>query len=806
MTGGNQSDMFGDEALPQESEVEAVAAATEVAEEVIAKASGKTFEFSPLPPLPEGDSVSLTQFSERAYLEYAMSVVKGRALPDVADGQKPVQRRILYAMREMGLTHDKKHVKSARVVGDVLGKYHPHGDSSAYEAMVRMAQDFSLRYPLMDGQGNFGSRDGDNAAAMRYTEIRLSAIAELLLSEIDMDTVDFGPNYDGAFKEPKLLPARLPFVLLNGASGIAVGMATEVPSHNLREVAQAAALAIRDKRCDDEAILACVHGPDLPGGAQIISSHAEIREAYRSGNGRLRLRARWTVEEQARGHWRVVINELPHGVSTKNVLEEIEVLTNPKVKAGKKTLSPDQVDDKALLLSVLDNVVDESDKSTPVRLVLEPRSSRLSVEELMSVMLAKTSLEVNLSINMVMLGLDGRPRQKGLVEVIREWAEFRIATLKRRTTFRLNQVNDRLHILEGRMVVFLNIDEVIRIIRESDDPKAALMERFGLSERQTEDILEIRLRQLARMEGIKIEAEIAQLQKERKRLERLLGSPAALREQAAKEVEEDAARFGDERRTLIQPAEKVTQATAQKKVSNDPFTVIVSQRQWVRARQGHGLDLSSVPFKEGDGLLAAFECRGPDQLVILTDAGKAINVAVSDLPSGRGDGMPLSSMVELGGSKIAQVFCGPEDSQVLISTSGGFGFTCQVKDMMGRNKAGKQFVTLDGAQLLPPALFQDQDADLWAVSSAGKVLGFPVAEMKSLTGGGKGVIVMGFSEEGETLAGVAVVAKGGELPAVTHTGRDIVLGPEKLGKAYGKRARTGKLLDIKGRVSRFNIV
>ena len=364
------------------------------------------------PPADGDDSLTLARFAQQAYLEYAISVVKGRALPDVCDGQKPVQRRILYAMRAMGLNHGSKHVKSARVVGDVLGKYHPHGDSSAYEAMVRLAQDFSLRYPLVDGQGNFGSRDGDNAAAMRYTETRLTPLAELLLSEIDMGTVDFVPNYDGAFKEPAMLPARLPMVLLNGASGIAVGMATEIPSHNLREVANAAVQLVRDPDLNDDALLACIHGPDFPGGGQIISSRDDIRDCYLSGRGSLKMRARWTVEELARGQWQVVVHELPHGVSTRKVLEEIGELTNPKVKANKKSLTQDQVQNKQLLLSVLDAVADESDKSQAVRLVFEPRTSKIDRDEFMRTLLAHTSMESNAPINLVMIGGDGRPRCK----------------------------------------------------------------------------------------------------------------------------------------------------------------------------------------------------------------------------------------------------------------------------------------------------------------------------------------------------------------------------------------------------------
>ncbi|CAG0992527.1 partial DNA topoisomerase 4 subunit A, partial [Anaerolineales bacterium] len=395
-----------DEAKPAEGE------APEITTSAGGSGGGGGRQFAPLPTLPDGDEVPIALYAERAYLEYAISVVKGRALPDVCDGQKPVQRRILYAMRQMGLTASSKHVKSARVVGDVLGKYHPHGDSSAYEAMVRLAQDFSLRYPLIDGQGNFGTRDGDNAAAMRYTETRLTPLAELLLSEIDMGTVDFVPNYDGAFQEPALLPARLPMVLLNGASGIAVGMATEIPSHNLREVAEAAVQLVRDPAIGDDALLACIHGPDFPGGGQIISSARDLRECYLSGRGSIKMRARWTVEELARGRWQIVVYELPHGTSARKVLEEIDELTNPKIKANKKSLSQDQVQNKQLLLSVLDAVADESDKSQAVRLVFQPKSSRQTQDELMNVLLAHTSLESSTPLNMTMIGLDGRPQQK----------------------------------------------------------------------------------------------------------------------------------------------------------------------------------------------------------------------------------------------------------------------------------------------------------------------------------------------------------------------------------------------------------
>ena len=459
-------------------------------------------------PSPVGeDYLLLGQYAERAYLEYAMSVVKGRALPEVSDGQKPVQRRILFAMRDMGLTAGAKPVKSARVVGEILGKYHPHGDSSAYEAMVRMAQDFTLRYPLIDGIGNFGSRDGDGAAAMRYTEARLSRITQLLLAEIGEATVDFRPNYDGSTQEPVQLPARLPFALLNGASGIAVGLACEIPSHNLREVADACLALLADEHLPDEALFALLPGPDYPGGGQIISPAADIHEAYRTGRGSLKARARWQIEELARGQWQMVVTELPPGVSAQRVLQEIEELTNPRVKAGKKALTQEQNQLKATVLAVLDEVRDESGKQAPVRIVLSPKSRTVSQQELAQTLLAHTSLETSVSINLTMVGLDGRPVQKSLRQMLQEWIAFRQATLTRRSQHRLGKAQERIHILQGRQIVLLNIDEVIAIIRESDEPKAALIARFALTQAQADDILDIRLRQLARLEAIRIDQE-----------------------------------------------------------------------------------------------------------------------------------------------------------------------------------------------------------------------------------------------------------------------------------------------------------
>jgi topoisomerase-4 subunit A len=780
-----------------EDEAKLVEVETPELEASAAGGSGGAKQFAPLAALPDGDDVPISLYAERAYLEYAISVVKGRALPDVCDGQKPVQRRILYAMRQMGLTHGSKHVKSARVVGDVLGKYHPHGDSSAYEAMVRLAQDFSMRYPLVDGQGNFGTRDGDNAAAMRYTEARLTPLADLLLSELDMGTVDFVPNYDGAFQEPAMLPARLPMVLLNGASGIAVGMATEIPSHNLREVASAAVQLVRDPSISDDALLACVQGPDFPAGGQIISSPRDLREGYLSGRGSIKMRARWTVEELARGQWQIVVYELPHGVSTRKVLEEIDELSNPKVKANKKSLSPEQVQNKQLLLSVLDAVADESDKSQAVRLVFQPKSSRQTQEELMNVLLAHTSLESSTPLNLTMIGLDGRPQQKSLPQIIREWVEFRLATVRRRSQYRLGQVNDRLHILAGRMVVFLNLDEVIKIIRESDDPKAALIARFELSDRQAEDILEIRLRQLARMEGIRIEKEIKQLEKEAKDLTRLLSKDSALREQVASEIDADALAYGDDRRTLIQEAQR---AAPVNNVIDEPVTVIISKKHWGRTRQGHGLDLSALPFKDGDGLLAKYECRTTDHCIVICDNGRVCSIPVNQLPSGRGDGVPLATLIELAsGAKIAHVLCGKADQHFLIATAAGYGFTATLGDMVGRTKAGKQFISVDKETILPPAPYTPSEQSLVAAAASdGRLLLFLLSEMKHLQGGGKGVIIMGLAD-GEELAAANVINQAkvevtGTTGAREHT---VKLSGENLQSYFGKRARGGKVVQAK---------
>ena len=745
---------------------------------------------------PEGEKLTLGDYAERAYLDYAVSVVKGRALPDVSDGQKPVQRRILFAMNEMGLASTAKPVKSARVVGDVLGKYHPHGDQSAYDALVRLAQAFSMRYPLIDGQGNFGSRDGDGAAAMRYTEARLTPIAKLLLDEIDMGTVDFMPNYDGSFQEPKLLPARLPFLLLNGASGIAVGMATEVPSHNLREVAAAAVAMIRDPKIDHARLAELIPGPDFPGGGQIISSQAEIAAAYETGRGSLKVRARWKIEDMARGQWQLVITELPPSTSGQRVLEEIEELTNPKIKLGKKALSPDQLQTKQTLLALLDTVRDESGRDAPVRLVFEPKSSRIDQTEFVNSLLAHTSLESNTSINLVMIGADGRPRQKGIGEILREWVGFRFTTVTRRTQHRLGKVNDRIHILEGRMIVFLNIDEVIRVIREADEPKQALMDRFSLSERQADDILEIRLRQLARLEAIKIEQELKELRSEKEKLEELLNSEAAMKRLLIKEIEADAKQYGDDRRTLIQPEKR---ATFEARVVDEPVTVVVSQKGWVRALKGHGLDPASFQFKAGDGIYAAFQARTPDMLIAWGSNGRVYSVPVAILPGGRGDGVPVTSLIELeSGSHLRHYFAASVEQPLLLASSNGFGFMAKLGDMVSRVKAGKSFMTIDeGATPLTPMPVLPGATQIACLSSNGRLLVFDIEEMKTLSGGGRGVILMALDAKETLRQALAVDARGLVLIGTGRGGkaRDEKLAGAALEAHVGKRARKGRAPD-----------
>jgi topoisomerase IV subunit A len=751
------------------------------------------------PPADPGDAITLAHYAERAYLEYALSVVKGRALPDVCDGQKPVQRRILYAMERMGLAFTTasgpKAVKSARVVGDVLGRFHPHGDQAAYDALVRMAQDFAQRYPLIDGQGNFGSRDGDGAAAMRYTEARLAPITRLLLDEIDEGTVDFIPNYDGSTQEPKQLPARLPFVLLNGASGIAVGLATEVPSHNLREVAAAAVALIKDPKLGDDEFAALIPGPDFPGGGQLISSAEDVRSAYRTGRGSLKLRARWKIEDLARGQWQLVVTELPHGTSAQKVLEEIEELTNPKVKAGKKTLSTEQQQLKTTVLGVLDAVRDESSKDAPVRLVFEPRTRSIEQQELINVLLAQTSLESSAPVNLTMIGADGRPTQKSLREVLSEWIAFRMTTVQRRSAHRLAKVLDRIHVLEGRQLVLLNIDEVIKIIRNADEPKPALIARFKLSDRQAEDILEIRLRQLARLEGIKIEQELKDLRTEQAKLQDIIDSPATLKRTVVKEIEADAKQFGDDRRTLIQEEKR---AVAEVKVIDEPVTVVVSLKGWVRALKGHEIEASAQAFKAGDALYGTFACRSIDTLLVFGSNGRVYSTPVSGLPGGRGDGQPITTLIELEtGTQPAHYFAGSATQTLLLANTGGYGLLARVGDLVSRQRGGKSFLALEADEKpLPPSL-ADGMAQVACLAMSGRLLVFGLDELKLQSNGGRGLTLIDL-EPKDALVSVAAFGQALQVLGTALRGgkpREDVLKGASLAAHAGKRARKGRAVE-----------
>ena len=746
------------------------------------------------------DILLLAPYAERAYLEYAMSVVKGRALPDVGDGQKPVQRRILFAMKEMGLAAHSKPVKSARVVGEILGKYHPHGDASAYDAMVRMAQDFTLRYPLIDGIGNFGSRDGDGAAAMRYTEARLTPIAELLLSELHQGTVDFVPNYDGAFEEPVALPARLPMVLLNGASGIAVGMATEIPPHNLGEVTAAAVALLKKPTLTTAELMEHIPAPDFAGGGHIITPAKDLLQLYETGKGSIRVRARYEIEKLARGQWRLVITELPPNTSAQKILAEIEEQTNPKPKSGKKQLNQDQLNTKKLMLELIDKVRDESDGEHPVRLVFEPKSSRIEPDNFINTLMAQTGLEGNVPANLVMIGLDNRPAQKNLKTILQEWLDFRVSTVTRRLQHRLEQVLKRIHILDGRMTAFLHIDEVIRVIREADEPKPELMAAFGLSEIQAEDILEIRLRQLARLEGFKLEQELADLREEEGYLKNLLADEGAKKKLIIKEMQADAKQFGDPRRTLVAEAERaaLTHTTA-----DEPVTLILSRQGWIRSRAGHGLDLSATAFKEGDELQQTLETRTVDPVVVLDTLGRSYTIDPAEIPGGRGDGVPLASLLELQpGASVLTMLAGQPQEHYLLAGSGGYGFIAKLGDLVGRVKAGKEVVKLEAGEtlLMPQPVRQsaliNPDCRLVLASVEKHLLAFPIGELKVMAKG-RGLQLMSLRGN-DTLQLTALVStpdfwvcSRGKRGA-THRERLRVQDIE------GKRGRKGRVLDVSG--------
>ena len=758
------------------------------------------------------NAAPIESHASHAYLSYAVSTVKARALPEIADGLKPVQRRILYAMGETGAA---AFTKCARYVGDVLGKYHPHGDSSTYEALVHMAQPFTMRYPLIDGQGNFGSRDGDSAAAYRYTEARLSRYAELMLDEIGEGTVDFQKNYDGKFDEPVLLPARLPFGLLNGSFGIPVGFSTRIPSHNLREVAKAAREIIWNPKIGIDDVLKILPGPDFPGGGQIISRPEEIRAAYETGRGSITMRACWTVENLARGQWQIVVTELPHGVSVRQVLEEIEALVNPRPSTGRKDVTQEQKRTRQFMLDLVESVRDESDRKSKLRLVVEPRSSRQSVDDTLAALLVHTSLETKIAVNMTWIGLDGLPEQKGMLDILREWTEFRVATVRRRTEFRLKKCEERLHIVQGRIKAFAHIDDIIKVIRASEDQaaaKEALRAKWKFSERQAQDIVDLRLGQLTRLDGIKLNDERKSLEAERDEFNRIIGSDKVLKGVVVRELEADAKKYGDDRRTIIESAER---AAVERSVVEEPVTVVLSRRGWVRARSGHGIDMATVSFKDGDERFLEAECKTTDQAVLLGRSGKVYTVDVAALPSGRGEGVPVNSLVASGNDEIGWMGIGAPDTLYLLNNSAGYGFVCRLGDMITRIKAGKDFMSVpEGARVLPAvrlgsAASPPPDAGkllVAALSSDARLLLFPLGEIVTRPNGGLGVQLIGLPD-GVELAALAITDGAALIVSGEKRGKAVAqtLSGAELQQHVGKRAQRGRVVAVKFKVNGLNV-
>ncbi|MCB1876781.1 MAG: DNA topoisomerase IV subunit A [Chromatiales bacterium] len=662
------------------------------------------------------ERLPLKTFTESAYLNYSMYVILDRALPHISDGLKPVQRRIVYAMSELGLSAAAKFKKSARTVGDVLGKFHPHGDTACYEAMVLMAQPFSYRYPLVDGQGNWGSMDDPKSfAAMRYTEARLTPYAQVLLSELGQGTVEWVPNFDGTLKEPAVLPARLPNILLNGATGIAVGMSTDIPPHNLREVAAACVRLLEDPKTTVAQLCEHVPGPDYPTSAEIITPRDELVRLYETGNGGIRMRARYEKE-----NGEVVITGLPYQTSGNRVLEQIAA----QMQAKK--------------LPMVEDLRDESDHENPIRLVIVPRSNRVDIEAMMSHLFATTDLERSYRVNLNLIGLSGRPQVKDLRGLLLEWLAFRIETVRRRLQYRLDKVLDRLHVLEGLLIAYLNIDEVIAIIRNNDEPKPVLMARFGITDRQAEAILELKLRHLAKLEEMKIRAEQAELDDERKRLEQILGSERRLKSLVKKEILEDAEKYGDERRSPI-VERKSAQALDPTELSpSEPVTVVLSEKGWVRAAKGHDIDPSTLGYRTGDGFLASAHLRSNQPAVFLDTTGRSYVVPAHTLPSARSQGEPLTGRVSPpSGASFVAVFGGQESQMLLLASDAGYGFIGTLADLMTKNKAGKAVLTLPkGARVLTPQRVEDlEGARVAIVSNEGRLLVFAASELPQMPRG-----------------------------------------------------------------------
>ena len=723
------------------------------------------------------EQIPLREYAERAYLDYSMYVVLDRALPFVGDGLKPVQRRIVYSMSELGLNAASKPKKSARTVGDVIGKYHPHGDSACYEALVLMAQPFSYRYPLIEGQGNFGSSDDPKSfAAMRYTESRLTPIAEVLLGELGQGTVDWVPNFDGTLEEPSWMPARLPHLLLNGTTGIAVGMATDVPPHNLNEVVSACVRLLDDPEASVAELCEHVRGPDYPTGAEIITAAADLRTMYETGNGSVRARATWSKE--ASGNF--VVTTLPYQVSPSKVIEQIAA----QMRAKK--------------LPWLEDIRDESDHANPVRVVLVPRSNRVDAEQLMGHLFATTDLEKSYRVNLNVIGLDGKPSVKNLKVLLEEWLAFRTDTVARRLKHRQEKVERRLHLLEGLLVAFLNLDEVIRIIRTEDEPRDALIARFALSQEQADYILDTRLKQLARLEEMKIRGEQDELAKELERIIAILGSKARLKKLVKDELLADAKKFGDARRSPLVQRDAAQAIDESELVPSEPMTVVLSEKGWIRAAKGHEVDAAGLSYREGDGLLVAVKSRSTQQVAFLDSTGRSYSTVVHGLPSARGNGEPLTGRFSpAAGASFQAAASGDNDARFVLASSHGYGFVTRFENLTGRNKAGKALLSLsEGARVLQPAAVADVAADrIVAVTSAGHVLAFPLAELPELDKGkGNKLIEIPKAKRGtEKVVAIAVVPPTGKLQ-VKSGARTMSLSFRELDEYVGARGSRGGLL------------
>ncbi len=733
---------------------------------------GRTAMVDDLELLPVRD------FTEKAYLDYSMYVILDRALPHVGDGLKPVQRRIIYAMSELGLSSTSKHKKSARTVGDVLGKYHPHGDSACYEAMVLMAQPFSYRHPLVDGQGNWGSMDDPKSfAAMRYTESKLTAYAQTLLSELGQGTVEWQPNFDGTMNEPTLLPARLPNILMNGGSGIAVGMATDIPPHNLREVVNACLALLKKPDANLDELMEHIQGPDYPTGGEIITSREDLLKIYATGRGSVRQRGCYVKEDG-----NIIINALPYQVSGAKVIEQIAAQMNNKK------------------LPMVADLRDESDHENPVRLMIVPRSNRVDVEDLMLHLFATTDLERSHRVNMNMIGLDGRPQVKNLRDLLAEWLTYRTETVRRRLQYRLNKIIDRLHVLEGLLTAYLNIDEVIAIIRTEDEPKPVLMERFGISDRQAEAILELKLRHLAKLEEMKIRGEIDELTKEQKALELLLGSETKLKNLIRKELSADAEKFGDDRRSIIVERTLAKALSESELMPTEPLTIVLSESGWVRAAKGHDVDPGSLNFRTGDRYMSSVKARSNQQIIFLDSTGRSYSVLAHSLPSARGQGEPLSGRFQTPSeARFVAVIAGELDATILLSNTAGYGFVTTLDNLLAKNKAGKTLFNLPkGAEVLPLLWMNNIDTDRLAVTTGdGRLLVFSASEMPSMNKG-KGVRLINipqarFVAQQESLYSVTLIPEGRSL--TIHAGkRHLTLKSADLAHYNGERGKRGSKL------------